>query len=166
MTTETISIITQEEADTAAAAAKAQRAAAAATARAEAARSQADAQRTQRMAELADTLGKEWPAKRDAALTALADAREALESAVAAGGDVLLSYRALIRTSIHVYEVDSELAQIRELCGRPTREPAAPVFDFSRDIGSIFNQLGMELTDDALGRITRRRADFINGGKS
>jgi multidrug efflux pump subunit AcrA (membrane-fusion protein) len=161
-----LSLITKAESDAVAAAARAQKAAEIAQAKADAARQKAEQERAARMIAYADKLGEEWSESHTAATTTAGAARAALETAVADGGDIFLAYRAVLRTRTHVFEIDSELAQIRGLLGRPARETPPPSNDFASDLGDIFNRLGMELQDDALQRIVQRRADFINGGKS
>ncbi len=163
MTTEPLSLVTKAEAEAIAAAEKAQRAAAAATERAAAARAQAESERAARLVELADKLTAEWPAAHETAITALGDARTALETAIHDGGDIFRAYRAVVRASVNLWEVDSALAQIRDLTGRPTRETPMPAFDFAHDIAAIINRQGLELVDDGQARIVQRRATYLSG---
>jgi len=165
MTTETLDQITRAEADAQDAAAKAQQAAEAARAKADRARQRADEERAAAYQRFLDVVAKEAPERRSTALTEAGERRAALESAVRGDGDagVLQTYAAWVDASIRVWEVDSELTQIRNHHGLPVRSADPPVFRFDIDISAIIDTIALELQDQAVQRIRERREAFVNG---
>jgi vacuolar-type H+-ATPase subunit H len=163
MTTETLEAITRAEAEAQDAAAKATAAAQIAQAKADAARERAERERAAAYREFLDVVAREAPEKRSQALTVAGECRAALEDAVRNGGDVFTSYRAWVEARIVVWEIDSELAQIRHHHGVPVRSTDPPVFRFDTDISAIIDTIALELQDDAVQRITDRRTRFVNG---
>ncbi len=166
MTTETLEAITKAEAEAQDAAAKATAAAQIAQAKADAARERAERERAAAYREFLDVVAREAPEKRSQALTVAGECRAALEDAVRNGGDVFTSYRAWVAARIVVWEIDSELAQIRHHHGVPVRSTDPPVFRFDLDISAIIDTIALELQDDAMSRIVSRRTNFVNGATS
>jgi vacuolar-type H+-ATPase subunit H len=165
MTTETLASITRAEAEAQDAAAKATAAAQIAQAKAEAARERAERERAAAYREFLDVVAREAPEKRSQALTEVGECRAALESAVRGDGDagVFQAYRAWVAARIVVWEIDSELAQIRDFHGVAVRSTDPPAFNFGMDVGAIVDTIALELQDDAVQRITDRRTAFVNG---
>ncbi len=163
MSTETLNDITRAEAEAQDAAAKALAAAEAARVKADRARQRAEAERARAYKSYLDKIAAEWPAAREAALTVAGECRAALEDAVRNGGDVFTSYRAWVAARIVVWEIDSELAQIRHHHGVPVRSTDPPVFRFDLDISAIIDAIALELQNDAEQRTRERRAAFLSG---
>ena len=164
MTTETLSQITRAEAEAQAAAQKAALAAEAARHKADRARERAEQERAAAYKRYLDKIVQEHPAAREQALTAAGESRAALEQAVRTDDGVFAAYTSWVEASIHVWELDSELAQIRDFNGVPVRSTDAPVFRFDIDISAIVDQIAYEFQDHAAKRIVDRRRDFVNGG--
>jgi len=163
MSTETLEAITKAEAEAQLAAAKATAAAQVAQAKADAARERAEQERAAAYREFLDVVAREAPEKRSQALTVAGERRTALEDAVRNGGNVFQEYQRWVEARIAVWEIDSELAQIRDHHGVATRSTDPPVFRFDLDISAIIDQIALELQDDAEQRITARRTAFVNG---
>jgi GAF domain-containing protein len=162
----TLNEITRAEADAQAAARKAQVAAESARAKADAARQRADDERKRAYKTYLDKIAQEHPAAREQALTAAGEARAALEGAVRGSGAVFPAYFQWIDASVKAWEVDSELAQIRDHHGIPVRATDPPVFRFDVDVAMIVDGIAAELQDTAVQRITARRVNFVNGRDS
>ena len=137
-----------------------------ATQKADAARVEADAQRAVAYQDFLDVLTKEYPSSREQALSTAGESRAALEPAVRTDDGVFAAYTAWVEASIHVWELDSELAQIRDFNGVPVRSTDAPTFRFDIDISAIVDQIAYEFQDSAVQRITDRRTNFVNGRTS
>jgi hypothetical protein len=161
--TQTLADITRAESDALATASRAAHAAEVARQKAERARQRADDERAAAYKRYLDKLVQEHPAAREQALTAAGEARAALEDAVRGSGDVFAAYFRWIDASVAAWAVDSELAQIKDYHGVPVRSTDAPVFRFDVDISMIIDGVAAGFQDDALTRITTRRADFVNG---
>jgi len=166
MITETLSQITRAEAEAQAAAQKAALAAEAARHKADRARERAEQERAAAYKRYLDKIVQEHPAAREQALTAAGESRAALEQAVRTDDGVFAAYTSWVEASIHVWELDSELAQIRDFNGVPVRSTDAPVFRFDIDISAIVDQIAYEFQDNAVQRITDRRVDFVSGKAS
>jgi hypothetical protein len=158
-----LATIVHESEAAAEAAAAAQAKALEAQTRADQARERADEERAAAYRSFLDVVVKEAPERRSAALTKAGECRAALEDAVRNGGDVFTSYRAWVEARIVIWEIDSELAQIRHHHGHSVRSTDPPVFRFDIDISVIIDQIAAELQDDAVRRITDRRTAFVNG---
>ncbi len=169
MTTETptkqpnLASIVHESEEAAKAAAAAVAKAQIAQAKAEDARQRADEERAAAYREFLDKVAKEAPERRSSALTEAGERRAALEDAVRNGGNVFQEYQRWVAARIVVWEIDSELAQIRDFHGVPVRSTDPPVFRFDLDISAIVDTIALELQDDAVHRITDRRTAFVNG---
>ena len=161
--TKNLAEATKAEQDAANAAARAFAAAETAKDRADQARQCADAQRARAYQAYLDKLVQERPEARSTALSAAGESRAALEQAVRTDDGVFAAYIAWVADSIHVWELDSELAQIRDHHGVPVRSTDSPVFNFGLDVGVIIDAVGFELQEAALQRITDRRTNFVNG---
>jgi len=166
MTTTSLASIVHESEKALAEAIAAQEKATKATQRADAAQAAADAQRVVAYQDFLDVLTKEYPSSREQALSTAGESRAALEPAVRTDDGVFAAYTAWVEASIHVWELDSELAQIRDFNGVPVRSTDAPVFNFGIDIGAIVDQIAYEFQDHAAQRITDRRTNFVNGRTS
>jgi multidrug efflux pump subunit AcrA (membrane-fusion protein) len=164
--TTTLEQITKAEAAAQDAAEKAMAAAEAARQRAEEARQRAEAERARAYRAFLDKITAEWPKARAAALTAVSESRAALEQAVRSGDDIFGAYLRWVEASVRAWEVDSELAQIRDYHGVPVRSTEPPVFRFDITISEIVDQIARELQGDAERRITDRRIGFVNGSTS
>lgn len=161
---QTLDQITRAEAEAQAVAVKAQRAAEEAQAKADRARQRAEEERARAYEGYLDKISSEWPLARATALTTAGEARQKLEHAVRGdGGDVFSTYLAWVAASVAVWECDSELAQIRNHHGLAARSTDPPAFNFAIDIGAVVDQIGFELHDDAVQRITDRRTAFVSG---
>ena len=134
-----------------------------AQARAEQARQKAEAEQNAALRAYLDKLTREYPESRQEALTAQADARAALETAIREGGDVFGTYRQWIAANIRRWELESALQQIRDFTGQPARETPQPTFNFAQDIAAIVDRQAMELQDEVIERIRTRRANFLAG---
>ncbi len=165
MSTETLSQITKAETEAMDVARKAQVAASAAAARADAARERADTERVAANREYMAMLVSEHPAARLAAVEKQAEARHDLDQAVRGDGDLFCSYLDWISASIQSWEIDESLARMRRFHGISMRESPPPTFDFGTDVGSVLNQISLELEDEAISRIDARRANFLAGRK-
>ena len=164
-TNQTLEKITREEQDTADVARKAQVAASAAAARADAARERADAERVAANREYMAMLVSEHPAARVVAVDKQAATRHDLDQAVRGDGDIFTSYLDWVSASIQAWETDEALARMRRFHGISMRESPPPTFDFGIDVGSVLNQISLELEDEAISRIDARRASFLAGRK-
>ncbi len=163
MSTETLNDITRAEAEAQDAAAKATAAAQIAQAKADAARERAERERAAAYREFLDVVAREAPEKRSQALTVAGECRAALEDAVRNGGNVFQEYQRWVEARIVVWEIDSELAQIRHHHGVPVRSTDPPAFSFGIDVAAIVDTIALEHQDDAVQRITDRRTAFVNG---
>ena len=76
------------------------------------------------------------------------------------------AYVRWVEASVTVWEIDSELTQIRHHHGVPVRPTDPPTFRFDVDISAIIDQIASELQDDAVQRIDARRIAFVNGDAS
>ena len=157
--------ITREEQPAATAAAKAAQAAEQAKARADRARDLADREREVANRSYLDLLAQEHPDARSTALSAAGDAHQNLDLAVRNGGDVFGAYIAWVDASVKVWETDEALARMRRFFGEPTRDVAAPVFNFGSDLGVIIDQVSFERQDEAVQHIDARRANYLAGRK-
>ena len=166
MTTTSLASIVHESEQALAEALAAQEKATKATQRADAAQAAADAQRAVAYQDFLDVLTKEYPAARSTALSAAGESRAALELAVRTDDGVFACYIRWVAASIHVWELDSELAQIRDFNGVPVRATDPPTFRFDIDISGIVDQIAFEAQDAAVQRITDRRTNFVNGRTS
>jgi hypothetical protein len=165
MSTATASLadITAAEQDALAAATKAAHAAEVARQKADAARERAEQERQAAYKNFLDKVVREYPEARSTALTAAGESRAALEHAVRTDDGVFAAYIAWVTDSIHVWELDSELAQIRDFHGVPVRSTDSPVFSFGLDVGAIIDAVGFELQEAAVQRIVDRRVSYVNG---
>ena len=161
--TQNLAAVVHESEAAAAEAARAQAAAQVAQSRAEAARTRAEAEQRRAHEAYLATLEAEYSAKRDAALTAQGEARQALEAAVRTGGDIFGSYRAWVMASLAAWGIESAIAQQRHFLGRPSRSVDAPTFSFGHDIGAIIDQASLEAQDDVLEAIREARAAYLAG---
>jgi hypothetical protein len=150
------------------AAAKATAVAQIAQARAEDARQRADEERAAAYRAFLDKVQAEASGKRSQALTEVGERRAALESAVRADGDagVFRAYLRWVEASVLVWEIGSELAQIRDFHGVAVRSTDPPSFRFGMDVGAIIDTIALELQGAAEQRITDRRTRFVNGATS
>jgi multidrug efflux pump subunit AcrA (membrane-fusion protein) len=162
----TLNEITRAETEAQAAATKAAHAAEVARAKADLARQRADDERARAYKGFLDKIVAEHPAAREQALTAAGESRAALEAAVRTDDGVFTAYVAWVADSIHVWKLDSELAQIRDHHGIPVRATDPPAFRFDVDVSMIVDGIAAEFQDDALQRIVDRRVSFVNGGAS
>jgi len=166
MSTETLSDITRVETEAQTAAATAIAVAEQARVKADLARQRADAQRAVAYQAYLDKLVAEHPAARSTALSAAGESRAALEQAVRTDDGVFAAYIQWVADSIRVWELDSELAQIRDHHGVPVLSTDPPIFRFDVDISVIIDGIAAGFQDDALRRIVDRRREFVNGGTS
>jgi len=167
MTTATASLaeITRAEQDALAAATKAAHAAEVARRKADAARERAEQERVAANREYLDTLTREHPAARLAAVEKQAAARHDLDQSVRGDGDIFCSYLDWVTASIQSWEIDESLARMRRFHGIDMRESPAPTFNFGLDVGAVVDQIALELEDEAISRIDARRASFLAGRK-
>ncbi len=165
MSTETLSDITRAETEAAEAATKATIAAEAARVKAEAARERAEQERHEANRRYLDVLGTEYESARTAAVTALGEARQALEDTVLGDrdGDVFTSYRSFVQASVEVWRIESALAGQRYFIGVPTREPSQPAFLFQHDISEIIDGYALRAMDEATVANQDRKARFLSG---
>ncbi len=163
MTTETLEAITKAEAEAREAATKATAVAEIAQARAEDARQRAEAERARAYRAYLDKIAAEAPEKRSQALTVAGECRTALEDAVRNGGNVFQEYQRWVGASIRVWEISSELTQIRDFHGQPVRSTDPPSFRFDVDVSAIIDTISLEFQAAAERRITDRRTAFVNG---
>ncbi len=164
--TETLTEITKAEAEAQEAAAKALAAAEAARIKADRARQRAEEERARAYRAFLDQVTADYPARRTAALDGAGAARAELEQAVRNGGNVFGAYLRWVEASVRVWEIDSELAQIRDFQGVPVRATDPPVFRFDTDISAIIDQIAAELLDEGVVRINDRRTAYVNGRTS
>ncbi len=164
--TETLNDITRAEAEAQDAAAKALAAAEAARVKADRARQRAEEERARAYKSYLDQVTAEYPEKRTAALDVAGAARAELEQAVRSGDGVFGAYLRWVEASVRAWEVDAEVAQIRDYHGVPVRSTDPPVFRFDIDISAIIDQHSLELQDEALARIADRRGAFLAGSTS
>ncbi len=144
-------------------AAAAQAKAHAAQHRAQEAQRRADEERELANQRYLDLLVTEYESARTVAVTALGEARQALEDAVRGGGDIFSAYSAWVAAGVAVWGADAALSQQRHYLGRPTREATPPAFSFSHDVSAILDQHSLELQEEALARVQERRVQFLNG---
>jgi multidrug efflux pump subunit AcrA (membrane-fusion protein) len=165
MSTETLEAITRAEAEAQDAAAKATAAAEVARAKAEQARQRAERERQDANQRFLDVLIGEYESARTVAVTALGEARQALEDTVLGDrdGDAFASYRAYAQASVEVWRIESALAGQRHYLGLPTREPSQPVFSFQRDVGEIIDGYALRAMDDAIAANQDRKTRFLSG---
>jgi len=161
--TKNLAEATKAEQDAVTAAATAMAVAEQARVKADATRQRADAERAVAYKALLDKLVAEHPEARSTALSAAGESRAALEAAVRTDDGVWAAYIAWVTDSIHVWELDSELAQIRDYHGISVRSTDPPVFNFGLDVAVIVDQIAFEAQDAAISRIAQRRANFVNG---
>jgi vacuolar-type H+-ATPase subunit H len=165
MSTETLAAITRAEAEAAEAAAKATAAAEVARAKAEQARQRAEQERHEANRRYLDLLGTEHESARTAAVTALGEARQALEDTVLGDrdGDVFAIYRSFVQASVEVWRIESALANQRYFLGVPTREPSQPAFSYQHDVGEIIDGYALRAMDEATAASQDRKARFLSG---
>jgi len=161
--TQTLAAVTKAELDAVDAATKALAAAETARQKADIARQKAEQERARAYQTYLAKIAQEHPSARSTALSAAGESRAALEQAVRTDTGVFAAYIAWVTDSIHVWELDSELAQIRDYHGIPVRSTDPPVFNFGLDVAVIVDQIAFEAQDAAVSRIAQRRANFVNG---
>jgi predicted RecB family nuclease len=130
------------------------------------AQERAEAERHQRTVAYLDELNRTYAADRDTLTTAVGQARQDLESAVAGDGDasVFAAYLAWTRAVAAVHALEVELAETRNTLGQPARFPSDLYFSWSHDIAGIVDGLAMTAVDNAVNEARDRRAAFVSGG--
>ncbi len=165
-TTQNLAAVVHASEAAAEAAAKAQQVAQLAQTKADEARERAEAERDAANRRYLDVLATEHETARSDALTAQADSRQALETAVLSGGDAFAAYAAYVRASVAVWQVSSALAEQRHYHGLPVRSADPPIFSFQHDIALIIDTYALETLDDAIQANRDRRAAFLSGAVS
>ena len=161
-----LATIVHESEEAAKAAAAAQAKALALATKADVARQRAEEERATASRAYLDLLAAEWPDARQEATANVGETRAALEAAVREDGDVIPAYLAWVTASIQAWEVTEAVDRMRRFHGQNMRYQAEPAFDFGSDVGSIVNQIALEVQQDAIDRIEQRRAAFLRGATS
>ncbi len=130
------------------------------------AQERAERERHDRTVAYLDQLTTTYAADRDTLTTAVGEARQELEAAVAGDddGNVFAAYLAWTRAVAAVHALEVELAETRNTLGQPARFPSDLYFSWSHDIAGIVDGLALTAVDNAVNEARDRRAAFVSGG--
>ena len=129
------------------------------------AQERAERERHDRTVAYLDQLTTTYAADRDTLTTAVGEARQELEAAVAGDGDgnVFAAYLRWTRAIAGVHALEVELAETRNTLGQPARFPSDLYFSFAHDVGQIIDHVAMTAVDDAVNEARDRRIAFVSG---